>query len=79
MSMSAAQSAAFTAASGLTPSSGATFFVGLAFVIAALWLLWSLNSIYRGWATSNLDRNTAGASVVRLFIFFLTLSFFILS
>lgn len=79
MSMSPEQSAAFQAAGGFTPTESGTFVVGVAYVLLTLWMLWAFISIYRGWATSNLDRNIAAASVVKLAVLFLTLSFFMLS
>ncbi|NVL25889.1 TIGR03758 family integrating conjugative element protein, partial [Pseudomonas syringae pv. actinidiae] len=59
MTMSATQIGAFQAAAGFTPASSNTLWTGIAMGILLLWGVWVLLSIYRGWATRNLERSAA--------------------
>ncbi|KYC16498.1 MULTISPECIES: TIGR03758 family integrating conjugative element protein [unclassified Pseudomonas] len=79
MSMSGTQVAAFNAASGITPQASTVLFVGTVIALSTLWGAWALYSIYRGWATQNIDRNTAGAATVKVFVLLLILSALVLS
>lgn len=79
MSMSGAQVAAFNAASAATPQAFSTFFLSIVIALSMLWAAWALYSIYRGWATQNIDRSTAGSSAVRIFVLLLILSALVLS
>lgn len=79
MSMSGTQVAAFNAASGITPQASTVLFVGTVITLSTLWGAWALYSIYRGWATQNIDRNTAGAATVKVFVLLLILSALVLS
>ena len=79
MSMSASQSAAFKAASGFTPQATTTLFVGALVALAMLWGAWAAYSIWRGWATKNLDRSIAGSSAIRLILLLMILTVLVLS
>lgn len=79
MSMSSAQVAAFNAASGITPQASTVLFVGSVIALSTLWGAWALYSIYRGWATQNIDKHIASSSVVRVLVLLLILSTLVLS
>ncbi|QQX57587.1 TIGR03758 family integrating conjugative element protein [Pseudomonas chlororaphis] len=79
MSMNGAQSSAFQAAAGFSPSVSYTLFVGVALAATFLWAAWSIYSCYRGWATGNLDRSIAATSVTRVLVLCMILMFFVLS
>ncbi|CAI8955274.1 conjugal transfer protein [Pseudomonas sp. 250J] len=79
MSMSGTQVAAFNAASGVTPQASTVLFVGTVIALSTLWGAWALYSIYRGWATQNIDRNIAVSSTVKVLVLLLILSTFVLS
>ncbi|MBI6674822.1 TIGR03758 family integrating conjugative element protein, partial [Pseudomonas syringae] len=55
MTMSSTQISAFQAAAGFSPANSNTLWTGIAMGILLLWGVWVLLSIYRGWATRNLD------------------------
>lgn len=79
MSMSGTQIAAFNAASASTPQAFSIFFLSIVIALSMLWAAWALYSIYRGWATQNIDRATAGASAIRIFVLLMILSALVLS
>ena len=79
MSMSGAQVAAFNAASGITPQATTVLLVGTVIALSTLWGAWALYSIYRGWATQNLDKHIAGSSTVKVLVLLLILSALVLS
>lgn len=79
MSMSGTQVAAFNAASGVTPQASTVLFVGTVIALSTLWGAWALYSIYRGWATQNIDKHIAGSSTVRVVVLLLILSALVLS
>ncbi|ATV19234.1 MULTISPECIES: TIGR03758 family integrating conjugative element protein [Pseudomonas syringae group] len=79
MTMSATQIGAFQAAAGFTPASSNTLWTGIAMGILLLWGVWVLLSIYRGWATRNLERSAAAASAVRWAVLFMIMTFMLLS
>ncbi|OAI93435.1 conjugal transfer protein [Pseudomonas putida] len=79
MSMSGTQVAAFNAASGVTPQASTVLFVGTVIALSTLWGAWTLYSIYRGWATQNIDKHIAGSSTVRVIVLLLILSALVLS
>jgi len=79
MSMSGAQIAAFNAASASTPQAFSLFFLSIVIALSTLWAAWALYSIYRGWATQNIDRSIAGSSAVRVIVLLLILSALVLS
>ncbi|ATV19943.1 integrating conjugative element protein [Pseudomonas avellanae] len=79
MTMSATQIGAFQAAAGFTPASSNTLWTGIAMGILLLWGVWVLLSIYRGWATRNLERSAAVASAVRWAVLFMIMTFMLLS
>lgn len=78
MPMSGAQVTAFQAASGFTPNAVNTFWLSLTFTLVTLWGVWTLLSLYRGWATRTLSREVAFVSAVRWMVLYLTLSFLLL-
>lgn len=77
--MSAAQTAAFNAASGITPQASTVLLVGAVIALSTLWAVWALYSIYRGWATQNIDKHIAGSSTVRVIVLLLIISTLVLS
>lgn len=77
--MSGTQVAAFNAASGITPQASTVLFVGTVIALSTLWGAWALYSIYRGWATQNLDKHIAGASTIKVLVLLLVLSALVLS
>ncbi len=77
--MSGTQVAAFNAASGITPQATTVLFVGTVIALSTLWGAWALYSIYRGWATQNLDKHIAGSSTVKVLVLLLILSALVLS
>lgn len=77
--MSATQVAAFNAASGITPQASSVLFIGTVIALSTLWGAWAMYSIYRGWATQNIDRPIAGSSTVRVLVLLLILSALVLS
>ncbi|WP_248767837.1 TIGR03758 family integrating conjugative element protein [Pseudomonas sp. MWU12-2345] len=79
MSMSGAQTTAFLAAGGFPASASYMFFVGCAVAVTFLWGAWAIYSCYRGWATNNLDKSIAAASVVRILLLCMIITFFLLS
>ncbi|MCD5972341.1 MULTISPECIES: TIGR03758 family integrating conjugative element protein [Pseudomonas] len=79
MTMSSTQINAFQAAAGFTPASSNTLWTGLAMGILILWGVWVFLSIYRGWATRNLDRAAAAASAVRWALLFMIMTYMLLS
>lgn len=79
MSMSGTQVAAFNAASGITPQATTVLLVGTVIALSTLWGAWALYSIYRGWATQNLDKHIAGSSTIKVLVLLLILSALVLS
>lgn len=79
MSMSGAQLAAFNAASGTTPQASIVLFVGTVIALSTLWGAWALYSIYRGWATQNLDKHIAASSTIKVIVLLMILSALVLS
>lgn len=77
--MSGTQVAAFNAASGITPQATTVLLVGTVIALSTLWGAWALYSIYRGWATQNLDKHIAGSSTVKVLVLLLILSALVLS
>ncbi|MDU8647811.1 MULTISPECIES: TIGR03758 family integrating conjugative element protein [Pseudomonas syringae group] len=79
MTMSSTQNSAFQAAAGFSPANSNTLWTGIAAGILLLWGVWVLLSIYRGWATRNLDRSAAAASAARWAVLFMVMTFMLLS
>lgn len=79
MTMSATQTSAFQAAAGFSPANSSVLWTGLAMGILLLWGIWVFQSIYRGWATRNLDRAAATASAIRWALLFMIMTFMLLS
>jgi len=78
MSMSAAQNAAFQAASGIPPAASNLFWLSAAMALTTLWFAWLCISLYKGWANQNLMPSAAKGALIRgLFLYFI-LSWFIL-
>lgn len=78
MSMSAAQNAAFQAASGVPSSTSNTLWLSLTMACVTLWLIWLLMSLYKGWANGNLKAEAAGGSAIKGLLLYVVLSWLIL-
>ncbi|MFJ5299201.1 TIGR03758 family integrating conjugative element protein [Pseudomonas sp. NPDC088368] len=78
MSMTSAQASAFSTAGGFTATESSTLWVGLAVALIVLWGVWTFQSIYRGWATRNLDRAAATGGVIRWTLLFMIMTFMLL-
>lgn len=78
MSMTAAQTAAFQAASGLTPAASNTFWLSVAMAVITLWFAWLSISLYKGWANQNLKAAAAKGALVRGLLLYCALSWLIL-
>lgn len=77
--MSGAQSSAFQAAAGFSPTPGYVLFSGFAVAVTFLWGAWAIYSCYRGWAKGKLDREIAVPSAVRIALLCMILTVFVLS
>jgi integrating conjugative element protein (TIGR03758 family) len=78
MTLSSAQSSAFETAGGFTAADSNIFWVGVAVVFLMLWGAWVFLSIYRGWASRNLDRAAAAGGAVRWTVLFMIMTFMLL-
>lgn len=78
MTMSSVQTSAFQTAGGFTAAQSNILCVGLAVGLLTLWGVWVYQSIYRGWATRNLDRAAAAGSAVRWTVLFMIMTFMLL-
>jgi len=78
MSMSAAQNAAFQAASGIPPATSNTFWLSVAMAITTLWFAWLCISLYKGWANENLKAAAAKGALLRGLLLYCVLSWLIL-
>lgn len=79
MAMSEAQRTAFELSAGSTVLTSSNVWLGIAFVIAFLWVAWACLLIYRGWASGSLSGGSAGGGVLRLLVILVLLIFFWLS
>ncbi|WP_312480134.1 TIGR03758 family integrating conjugative element protein [Stutzerimonas nitrititolerans] len=77
--MNAAQTAAFQANSGITPSDMATVLLGAVFAVLLVWGAWAMRSAYVGWAEEQLSQRQCLVVVVRFAVLYLVLTFFLLS
>ncbi len=77
--MNAAQTAAFQANSGITPSDMATVLLSALFAVLLLWGVWAMRSAYVGWAEAQLSQSQFLVVVVRFVVLYLVLTFFLLS
>ena len=77
--MNAAQTAAFQANSGITPSDMATVLLGAVFAVLLVWGVWAMRSAYVGWAEEQLSHRQFISVVVRFSAMYLVLTFFLLS
>ncbi|RRW33734.1 TIGR03758 family integrating conjugative element protein [Ectopseudomonas oleovorans] len=77
--MNAAQTAAFQANSGITPSDMATVLLSAMFAVLLLWGVWAMRSAYVGWAEEQLSQRQFLVVVVRFVVLYLVLTFFLLS
>jgi integrating conjugative element protein (TIGR03758 family) len=77
--MNAAQTAAFQANSGLTPSDVSVVLIGAVFAALLLWGVWAIRSAYVGWAEEQLSHRQFLVVVVRFVVLYLVLTFFLLS
>ncbi|MXS21614.1 TIGR03758 family integrating conjugative element protein [Pseudomonas oryzihabitans] len=71
MSMTAAQTAAFQAASN-------TFWLSLAMAVITLWFAWLSVSLYKGWANQNFKAAAAKGALIRGLLLYCVLTFLIL-
>jgi integrating conjugative element protein (TIGR03758 family) len=77
--MNAAQTAAFQANSGITPSDMATVLLVAVFAVLLVWGAWAMRSAYVGWAEEQLSQRQFLVVVVRFAVLYLVLTFFLLS
>jgi len=78
MSMSAAQNAAFQAASGVSPSVSNTLWLSATMALTTLWLTWLLHSLYKGWSSSNLKAEAAGGLALKGLLLYAVMTWLIL-
>lgn len=79
MSLSAAQTAAFSANGGFTPSAVSTLVLGGVFVVLLLWGVWALHTAYIGWTENRLSQRQFLLVAVRFVAMYLALTFFLLT
>ncbi|EPA95375.1 TIGR03758 family integrating conjugative element protein [Pseudomonas mandelii] len=77
--MNAAQTAAFQANSGVTPSDVSVVLIGAVFAVLLVWGVWAMRSAYVGWADEQLSQRQFLVVVVRFVVLYLALTFFLLS
>ena len=77
--MNAAQTAAFQANSGITPSDVSIVLIGAVFAVLLVWGVWAIRSAYAGWADEQLSQRQFLVVVVRFVVLYLALTFFLLS
>lgn len=77
--MNAAQTAAFQANSGVTPSDVSVVLIGAVFAVLLVWGVWAMRSAYVGWADQQLSQRQFLVVVVRFVALYLALTFFLLS
>lgn len=77
--MNAAQTAAFQANSGITPSDVSIVLIGAVFAVLVVWGVWAMRSAYAGWADEQLSQRQFLVVVVRFVVLYLALTFFLLS
>jgi integrating conjugative element protein (TIGR03758 family) len=77
--MNAAQTAAFQANSGITPSDVSVVLTGAVFAVLLVWGVWAMRSAYVGWADEQLSQRQFLVVVVRFVVLYLALTFFLLS
>ncbi|MDH0425380.1 TIGR03758 family integrating conjugative element protein [Stutzerimonas stutzeri] len=77
--MNAAQTAAFQANSGITPSAMSTVLLSAVFAVLLVWGVWALRSAYVGWAEEQLSQRQFLVVVVRFVVLYLVLTFLLLS
>lgn len=77
--MNAAQTVAFQANSGVTPSDVSVVLIGAMFAVLLVWGVWAMRSAYVGWADQQLSQRQFLVVVVRFVALYLALTFFLLS
>ena len=77
--MNAAQTAAFQANAGFTPTAVSAVALGVVFAVLLVWGAWAMKSAYAGWAEGHLTQGQFLGVVVRFLAIYLVLAFFILS
>jgi len=77
--MNAAQTAAFQANSGFTPSDVSVVLIGAVFAVLLVWGVWAMRTAYVGWAEEQLSQRQFLGVVVRFVALYLVLTFFLLS
>lgn len=77
--MNAAQTAAFQANSGITPSDVSVVLIGAVFAVLLVWGVWAMRSAYAGWADEQLSQRQFLVVVMRFVVLYLALTFCLLS
>lgn len=77
--MNAAQTAAFQANGGFTPSDVSIVLIGAVFAVLLVWGIWAMRTAYVGWAEEQLSQRQFLGVVVRFVALYLVLTFFLLS
>lgn len=77
--MNAAQTAAFQANGGFTPSAVSVVLIGTVFAALLVWGVWAMRTAYVGWAEAQLSQRQFLGVVVRFVALYLVLTFFLLS
>lgn len=77
--MNAAQTAAFQANSGITPSDVSVVLIGAVFAVLLVWGVWAMRSAYVGWADEQLSQRQFLVVVMRFVVLYLALTFCLLS
>jgi integrating conjugative element protein (TIGR03758 family) len=73
------QITAFESNGGFMPSACANLLLSLLFAVLLIWGAWAIRSAYVGWAESQLSNRQLLGVVMRFFVIYLVLSFFLLS
>lgn len=79
MTLSAAQSTAFQASGGFTPTAVSTVVLSLVFAVFQLWGVWALRTAFVSWAEHRLTQRQLLGVAVRFFFLYLALIFLLLS
>lgn len=77
--MNTAQTAAFQANGGFTPSAVSVVLIGAVFAVLLVWGVWAMRTAYVGWAEAQLSQRQFLGVVVRFVALYLVLTFFLLS
>ena len=75
--MTAAQSAAFEAGSGITPSTLLTSIAGIVLVLVIVWVMWVTLGTFRAWQDGQVGLFDLAWSAVRASIVLMVLGFYL--